>query len=110
MTQTANMTLPNVASFLSFLATAAPIPEMTTLDVFHDCNRIAWYWAAKLSGGKEERGVSLIYTIDGAMADLSDGVVDVVGTVVGGEGDEYGGKKVNMLMWEFDSLGWSEIS
>ena len=62
------------------MASASPIPEMTTLDIFHDCNRIAWYWAAKPSG-KEERGLSLIYTIEGAMADLSDGVVDAVDSV-----------------------------
>ena len=109
--QTSNVTYPDLTTFLAFLATAPPVPEMTTLDVFHDCNRIAWYWAAILngstSGKKEERGVSLLYTIECGMADLSDGVVNLVGTVVGKE-DAYGGRKVNMLMWEFDSLGWGE--
>lgn len=108
--QTSNTTLPDLNSSLSFFEQASPIPQLTTLDVFHDCNRIAWYWAATLSGtggsAKEERGVSLIYTIDGAMADQSDGVVESVSSVL----DGYGGRKVNMLMWEFDSLGWSELN
>ena len=52
----------------------------------------------------EERGVSLIYTIDGGLAGLSDGTVGV-----GLKGDAYGGRKVNMLMWEFDSLGWERV-
>ena len=107
MLQTSNTTFPDRESFLNFLATAPAIPELTTLDVFHDCNRIAWYWSASGMKGSEveERGVHLIYTIDGAMADLSDGVTDSGS----GPGDLYGGKKVNMVMFEMDSLGWRAI-
>jgi hypothetical protein len=55
---------------------------------------------------EEERGIHLLYTIDGGVASLSDGVL-------GDDGGEanvaFGGKKVNMMMFEFDNLGWAEI-
>lgn len=57
-----------------------------------------------MEGGDEVRGVALLYTIEKGMADMSDGVVDdVAGKVVE---DEYGGRKVNMLVFDFQSLGW----
>jgi hypothetical protein len=78
-----------------------PIPQMTTLDVFHDCNRVAWYWAVSSAKGREVRGVDLLYAIDKGMADSSDGVVK------GGSGKgQYGNQMVNMVAFEFDSLGW----
>lgn len=65
---------------------------------------MAWYWAASSAKGREVRDVYLLYTIDKAMADLSDGVVE--GKSVGTGRDQYGGRMVNMVAFEFDSLGW----
>ena len=81
------------------------------MDIFHDCNRVAWYWDAsgigKDSGRGEVRGVHLLYTIENALADVADGVVDEVEDVADAG---YGGRKVNMVMFEFDSLGWAEAN
>lgn len=105
--QAEHTTYPDLNSFLAFLASTPPIAELTTLDVFHDCERIAWYWAASgagVEGGNEVRGVALLYTIETGMADLSDGVIDdVVGVVLK---DAYAGRKVNTLVFDFHSLGW----
>jgi hypothetical protein len=92
---------------------------LTTLDIFHDCNRIAWYWAVSgLPTGEEVRGMSLLYTIRVATSDAAEGlvgsVVDTVGDVVGrkgGKGDdggktEFGNRVVNMLMSEFNGIAW----
>jgi hypothetical protein len=105
------MTYPSLAAFLTFLKFAPPIPSLTSLDIFHDCNRVAWYWAASGMGGttQEEKGVHLLYTIDEGMADLAlldeGGLLDVEDAVQG----VFGGRKVNMMLFELDSLGWSEL-
>ena len=63
---------------------APPIPYLTTLDIFHDCSRIAWFWAATgMANVEEVRGMDLLYTT----AD---------------------GSKVNMAMVEFNSLAWAK--
>lgn len=70
---------------MSWVAAAADISRLTTLDVFHDCSRIAWYWVAggAGSGGEDVRGMSLLYT-----------TMDH--------------KQVNMAMVEFNSLAWTK--
>ncbi len=90
---------------------------MTTLDIFHECNRIAWYWAVTSlgSGVDEVRGVSLIYTIPQPLEAAAVAVVGVdgvdgsasaaVGVGVGTQG--YGKRKVNMVMLEFNSVAWA---
>lgn len=61
---------------------------MTTLDIFHDCNRIAFYWAAAagVTGTQQQqevRGVDLLYLTNDAT-------------------------KVNMVMVEFNGLAWAK--
>ena len=95
------------------------VPMMTDLDVFHDCNNIVWYWAASGvgSGQNEVRGMTLLYTVPsaGGSGGVVGGVVNTVNGVLGGNGrtpdmsvDRYGGRRVNMVMEEFNNLAWME--
>lgn len=58
---------------------------LTTLDIFHDCSRIAFYWAASGvgSGAQEVKGVDLLYMTED-------------------------GSQINMAMTEFNSLAWAK--
>ena len=62
---------------------APAIPNLTTLDIFHDCSRIAWYWAASELGAKDAKGITLLYTTEDR-------------------------KQVLMAMIEFNSLAWAQ--
>jgi hypothetical protein len=105
--QVKNTTFPSRSAYLASLSAAQAIPMMTTLDIFHDCNRIAWYWAvSSLGSGKDEvRGVSLLYTIPGAPDAAAVGVADG-GNVVAGNMD-FGNRKINMVMLEFNNVAWA---
>lgn len=80
-----NTTFASKESFVKAMASGPAIPGLTTLDVFHTCSRILWYWSASvIKGGVEEvRGVSVFYST----ADK---------------------KQVNMAMVEFNSLAWAK--
>ena len=105
-----NVTFPTKDSYLQGLAAQRAIPSMTTLDVFHDCNRIAWYWAVQGlgSGDEEVRGMSLLYTIPDGLVSTAVAVGAVAGVDVGVGGSVgFGNRKVNMIMMEFNSVAWA---
>ncbi|KIW70331.1 hypothetical protein PV04_02610 [Phialophora macrospora] len=80
-----NATFSGKDAFITATVEAAPISLLTTLDIFHDCSRIAFYWAATGvgSGALGVRGVDLLYLTD----DRS---------------------QINMAMTEFNSLAWAK--
>jgi hypothetical protein len=80
-----NATFSGKDAFITATVKAPPISLLTTLDIFHDCSRIAFYWAATGvgSGAEEVRGVDLLYLTD----DRS---------------------QINMAMTEFNSLAWAK--
>jgi hypothetical protein len=59
--------------------------QLITLDIFHDCSRIAFYWAATGggSGADEVKGIDMLYLTDD-------------------------GSQINTLMSEFNSLAWAK--
>ncbi|EXJ62016.1 hypothetical protein A1O7_02448 [Cladophialophora yegresii CBS 114405] len=84
-TSLGNATFSGKDAFITATLEAPPIALLTTLDIFHDCSRIAFYWAATGvgSGAEEIRGIDLLYLTD----DQS---------------------QINMAMTEFNSLAWAK--
>ncbi|KIW87055.1 uncharacterized protein Z519_12352 [Cladophialophora bantiana CBS 173.52] len=80
-----NATFDGKDGFIAAVLQNLPVPLLTTLDIFHDCSRIAFYWAASGVGSALEdvRGVDLLYVTE----DLS---------------------QINMAMVEFNSLAWGK--
>ncbi|OAP56296.1 hypothetical protein AYL99_09475 [Fonsecaea erecta] len=80
-----NATFSDKDSFIAAVLSNPPIPLLTTLDLFHDCSRIAFYWAASGvgSGVQDVRGVDLLYVTDDR-------------------------EHINMAMVEFNSLAWAK--
>ncbi|KIY02338.1 uncharacterized protein Z520_02476 [Fonsecaea multimorphosa CBS 102226] len=80
-----NATFSGKDNFVAAVLNNAAIPLLTTLDVFHDCSRIAFYWAASGvgSGVEDVRGVDLLYVTDDK-------------------------EQISMAMVEFNSLAWAK--
>ncbi|KIW81339.1 hypothetical protein Z517_04364 [Fonsecaea pedrosoi CBS 271.37] len=80
-----NATISGKDSFIAAVLENPPIPLLTTLDIFHDCTRIAFYWAASGvgSGVEDVRGVDLLYLTEDK-------------------------EQINMAMVEFNSLAWAK--
>ncbi|OQV10614.1 hypothetical protein CLAIMM_14588 [Cladophialophora immunda] len=80
-----NATFSGKDSFIAAVLNNPPIPLLTTLDVFHDCSRIAFYWAASGvgSGAEDVRGVDLLYVTEDK-------------------------EQIIMAMVEFNSLAWAK--
>ncbi|KIW34940.1 uncharacterized protein PV07_01677 [Cladophialophora immunda] len=83
--QLGNATFSGKDSFIAAVLNNPPIPLLTTLDVFHDCSRIAFYWAASGvgSGAEDVRGVDLLYVTEDK-------------------------EQIIMAMVEFNSLAWAK--
>jgi hypothetical protein len=85
MQQLGNSTSVGRNPFVAAQLRAPSIRQLTTLDIFHDCSRIAFYWAANEvgSGVEEIKGMDLLYMT----------------------GDN---SQINMAMVEFNSLAWAK--
>ncbi len=83
--QLGNYTYPSKTAFLDTIVKAAAIPEVTTLDIVHDCGRIAWFWAGTGigSGLQQVRGMYLLYLTPDR-------------------------KQVSMALVELNSLAWAK--
>jgi len=80
-----NTTFSGKDASINALVNAPSTSPLTTLDIFHDCSHIAFYWAATGvgSGAEEIKGVDLLYLTDD-------------------------GSQINMAMIEFNSLAWAK--
>ena len=85
--QLGSTTFPSKDAFVNAMGHAPAIPTMTTLDVFHMCGRIAWYWSATAVKGTvagDVRGFTVFYVTP----------------------DQ---QQVSMAMMEFNSLHWAKL-